>query len=636
MKRFILPLLCCALLFSSCSLNRPSGQPPATPPGGTQGTPSGSTISTQPADLSVAIPSYNEEELSGRWDDSAYQIVFEDNTVTVSGKNASVSGSTVTLSAPGSYRLTGTHSNGQVVVNSAAQGTVQLILDGLSLTNTTGCPLYIQEADQVILTLAEGSQNTLTDAPEYILPEGETEPSATLFSHDDLTINGTGSLTVNANCNNGIQGKDDLKIVSGTITVNSVDDGIVGKDSLSIRDGQITVSAQGDGIKATNDSESDKGTLTIEGGNLQITAGNDGIQAEQVLLVSGGQITLSTGGGSQNSSTKNDDWGHWGDFPGANSSADTDTSSAKGLKATNTVAITGGTILADTSDDSLHANHSVLISGGALTLTSGDDGVHADTLLQITGGQITVTKSYEGLESAQIIIEDGRADITASDDGINIAGGNDSSAMGGRPGQNPFQSTGTDFLRISGGVICVDASGDGIDVNGYAEITGGTVVVNGPTNGGNGALDYDSSFTVSGGTFIAVGAAGMAQNVSNAENQGAVLFSLSVSAGELLRLEGADGIPILTFEGTKSYQTVVLSAPGLEVGKDYTVYTGGSCTGNRDACLYTGGQYTSGQKAGTFTLSSSVTGGSGGMGGGGMGGGMGGGGMGGGMGGRPR
>lgn len=192
----------------------------------------------------------------------------------------------------------------ELVVDTKDNENVVIELHGVDITNSAGAPIYVANAEKVVLTLVDGTQNTVTDGQQYVYPEagiGEEatdEPDAAIFSHDDLTINGAGELTVNANYKNGITSKDDLKITGGVITVNAANDGIVGRDSLAIKDGAITVSAGGDGIQANNDEDAAEGTIVIEGGTLDITAALDSIQAETRLEINGGDITVSAGAGA--------------------------------------------------------------------------------------------------------------------------------------------------------------------------------------------------------------------------------------------------------------------------------------------------------------------------------------------------
>jgi hypothetical protein len=273
------------------------------------------------------------------------------------------------------------------------------------------------------------------------------------------------------------------------------------------------------------------------------------------------------------------------------------------------VTIEGGTLEIDSSDDSLHSNDRLAIEGGDLTLTSGDDGIHADTSVTVSGGDLRIAKSYEGLESAAITIEGGNIHLVSSDDGINVAGGNDGSALGGRPGQGTFNASGNQYLAIDGGYISVDATGDGLDVNGAIAMAGGIVIVSGPTANNNGALDYDGGFKITGGTVIAAGSAGMAQapDTTSTQNSLMVNFAASQPAGTLVSVQTEAGEEILTFAPARAYQSVVLSSPELEKGTTYVVYTGGTATGTAADGVYRGGQYTAGTKIATLTVSGVVT-----------------------------
>jgi len=272
----------------------------------------------------------------------------------------------------------------------------------------------------------------------------------------------------------------------------------------------------------------------------------------------------------------------------ANQTAD----SAKGLKAGVDLTITGGTIQISSLDDAVHSNDSITISGGDLTLASGDDGIHADAALTINGGDLEITECYEGLESAVITINDGTIRLTASDDGINA-----SSGSGG-------------YVYINGGYLFINAGGDGLDSNGPVEMTAGVVIVNGPTNNGNGALDYMGSFNISGGYLVAVGSVGMAEAPSTTSTQYSAIFSLASAqaGGTTVHIESASGEAILSFVPTKVYQSVVLSSPELENGETYVVYVGGSSSGTVTDGLYSGGSYSGGTQVTSFTISGMVTG----------------------------
>ena len=534
-------------------------------------------------------------------------IELDGDSITFEGSGATVNGNIITITSAGMYSISGTLNDGQVIVDTQDAETVVLVLNGAAIASSTSAPIYVSNAEKTVITLADGTENYVTDGASYLFEGAEDEPNAAVFSKDDLTINGNGSLAVNANYNNGIASKDDLKITGGSITVNAVNDGIKGRDSIAVKDGTITINAGGDGMQANNDIDAEKGYVAIEGGTLDITARLDGIQAETSLLVSGGEITITTGGGSIESSSS------WGGFGGRGMGGNPNKTdeSAKGLKAGVDLTIADGVIQISSLDDAIHSNESITVNGGELLIASGDDGIHADAALTINGGEVNITQSYEGLESVVITINNGTIYLVASDDGINASSGNGGAAAGGMPGRGPgmFES-GDNYLYVNGGYIVIDAAGDGLDINGPIYMTGGVVIVNGPTANFNGALDYAGAFDITGGFLVAVGSSGMAQAPSTTSTQYSVMhnFASAQAAGTMVHIETEAGEDILTFVPTKEYQSVLLSSPELENGATYTVYAGGNSTGTVTDGLYSGGTYTAGTQVTSFTISSMVTG----------------------------
>ncbi len=536
------------------------------------------------------------------------QAENNENTVTESGirllgdkiesadSGVDINGTIVTINKAGEYTLYGTLNDGQIIVNTEKTEKVKLVLCGVNITCSTSAPIYVMSCDDVIISLYEGTVNKLTDGTQYVYATvEENEPNAALFSKDDMIINGTGALIVKANYNNGITSKNDLEIQSGTITVVSAHDGIRGKDSVLISGGTVNVQSGGDAIKSNNETETDKGHITINGGIFNISASEDAFQAQTTLTVNNGSFLIKTASGSGNS---------WGGNPFGNASE----SSAKALKSSGSIAITGGSFSINSADDAIHSNGDVAVAGGNIEASSGDDGIHADNSLTISGGEIKITKSYEGLEGTNITIKGGTTRVTASDDGINGAGGNDrSSSAGGRPGGWGGMGIGNAEVLISGGYLYIDAGGDGLDSNGSFTMTGGTVLVDGPTNGGNGPLDYDSSFTVNGGILVAAGSSGMAQNASSTSTQCCVLVYTSASANTVFNISDSSGNSVLTYQPSKQYGCVLVSTPNLKKGESYTVSTGGSCTGEKTDGLYISGSYSGSNSGQTYTQSQVVT-----------------------------
>lgn len=534
------------------------------------------------------------------------------DTISVEGNGVVIENNKITISSAGTYGISGTLKDGQIIIDAGNEDNVKLVLNGANISCSNSAPIYVKNAKNAYLVLVDGSENVITDGENYVF-EDETsdEPNATIFSKDDLFISGTGKLKVNSNYNNAITSKDDLEIAEANIDITSVADGLRGKDSITISSGNININATGDGMKSNNSEDAEKGYILIKDGTINITSGEDGIQAETNATITGGDITINSGGGSENSSKENNSWGNWGKPMGfgenTNSTAENDTASAKGIKGNTLVKIDGGNINIDSSDDSIHSNSNVEINGGTINITSGDDGIHGDSTIDINAGEINITKSYEGIEAETININDGNIKVVASDDGINAAGGNDGSSVNGRPGQNNFASSGNGEINFNGGRVVVDASGDGLDANGSIYMKGGTVIVNGPENSGNGALDYDGKFEISGGLLIAAGSSGMAQSPSETSTQNSINVFTSISANTLLHIEDENGNELITFAPSKTVGSIVISSPNIKTGTTYKLYTGGESTGNATDGLYSDGSYSGGTEGDSFTVSNTVT-----------------------------
>ncbi len=505
-----------------------------------------------------------------------YTITLSDSgiTTTAGADIATVSNNVITITQPAIFEVSGEMSEGQIVVNvdktAYPDGVVELDLLGVNLKNTSDSPIYVASiGDECQIVAKKGYENTISDGTSYTNADGKM---GAIYSCDDLKIKGSGTLTVNGNCEDGIVSKNDLKIYNGTVIVNAVDDAIRGKDSVTIGNADdtsfdklnVTVkSTSGDGIKSTEtDTTTGKGYITVNGGTVDITAYSDGFHASQLLNINGGDINIETTCPANSSSGGNMGGGG---FPGGGGSTSTSTdTSAKGLKAgctddttsttiEGTINIAGGNITINSTDDSVHATD-INISGGNIQASSGDDGVHADDVLTITDGIINITKSYEGLEAYDIEIKGGNIHVVSSDDGFNAAGGNDSSGNSNSGGWNPgggwggSSSTGT--LNISGGYMYVRAEGDGLDSNGNLTISGGTVIVCGPTRGGNGIFDKgDGNYTLtfSGGTVFGIGTSDMMETPTTSNGKYTSSTNMSLQAGTLIfAKDGNNVVSVLT------------------------------------------------------------------------------------------
>lgn len=493
-------------------------------------------------------------------EDTATAITLSDDASSCDSSSVTISDNTITITDEGTYLLTGSLSDGQVIVD-ADDKKVQLVLDSVDINCDTSAALYVKAADKVFVTLASDSENTLSNTNDFVAID-DNNIDAVIFSKDDLTLNGSGTLTVTAKYGHGIVSKDDLVITSGTYQITAAKHALSGQDSVRIADGILTLNAGTDGIHSENTDDDAKGFIYIANGDISITADSDGFDAEETLQVDGGNIEVY----------------------------------------------------------------------------AGDDGLHSDDDLIITAGTINVTKSYEGLEGMTVTIEDGDISVVSSDDGINASGDGTSgeSSQGGTPPEKPDDSDSTEdrpeppngfdkndnssadsnsdsnsdskpadlpdgnagrgdgnggpgggmeeatdynLIQISGGKIYINASGDGIDSNGNLTVTGGEIYVDGPTSGGDGALDCSGTALISGGTVIAVGSSGMAENFDSSSAQGSMITTVSDSmiTGDIT-LTDSEGNTIVSYSPSKEYSSVVISCADLKEGETYTLVAGDTST----------------------------------------------------------
>lgn len=419
---------------------------------------------------------------------NATLIRFTDAAAKASGKYTGyeIDGTDVSITAAGTYVFSGDCDNGSITVKKGVTG-VTIVLNGLTLTNDDSAAITLNKTAEASLIAAAGTTNTVADT------EGSSDENAAVKvkSGAALAIGGTGTLTVDGNAKNGIKGAADavITVAEVKLNINAADDGLSCDDELNITGGTLNITAGGDAVKAspdTGDTENPDttslGNVTISGGTLTLNATEDGIQADGDLTISGGTFHVKTNGGHTTTLTD-------------------DSASCKGFKAGKTLTVTGGTLTVDSADDALHAGTDVTISGGTLTLAAGDDGVHADNDLVIgTKGasststpRINITASYEGLEGTTVTVYSGDIDVVASDDGVNAA----SSTLGERSDKYA--------ISIAGGDLYIDAGSDGLDSNNDINITGGKVEVYGADAMMDAAIDYDGTFTLSGGTLFGAG-----------------------------------------------------------------------------------------------------------------------------------
>mgnify|MGYP004646351357 CR=1 FL=1 len=540
---------------------------------------------------------FTERDLAGTYEErEAVYVTLSDDGITGETAGVAINGQTVTITEEGTYVFSGTLSEGQIVVD-ADDAKVQIVLDNVDITCASSAAVYVKSAEKVFVTLAEGSRNTLRNTDEYVAVD-DNNIDAVIFSKSDLTLNGTGSLTIVSAEGHGIVSKDDLKITGGTYDITATGHALSGKDSVRIADGTFVLTAGKDGIHSENEDNEEKGYIYIADGDFTITSDGDGMDASNIVQIEDGTFDITAGGGAANSlkthesdmpggpgggmpqngeRSDGEDMPEMGEKPdGANmpemgekpdgenmpqnTTTDESGTSTKGIKAGGGMYLNGGTYQINSADDSIHSNANITIADGTYTLATGDDGVHADDALIVNGGTITVTESYEGLEGLTVTINDGTIDITASDDGINAAG---------------------EKMELNGGYIHILAGGDGVDSNGDLTINGGEIYIDGPSDNGNSAIDYGdrSSAYVNGGTLVAIGSSGMAEGMSDSSKQKVLMVKLGeqMEAGDVV-LTDREGNVIVSYTALKSYDCVIISTAEVESGATYTLTTSGTTT----------------------------------------------------------
>lgn len=479
-KRFGAAVLCTVLFFTGCNGVQGESSSVAESQGDTTGYESTEQTKTEGSSTTAAEDT-TKEYLYGKEEDyvtdipsDAVTITGKGDTVEISGKGAQAEAGSVTITQAGTYVLEGSF-YGQILIDAGRDDLVHLVLAGVNIVSEESAAIYGLQSDKIVITLQDGTENSVSDGSAYVYAEAdEDEPNAVIFSKDDLTFNGNGSLCAEGNYEDGIRTKDDLLFISGTYKLTTVKDAIQGKDSVTIVDGNFVIDAGNDGIKSSNDSDTEKGWVTIAGGTYEISAG--------------------------------------------------------------------------------------------------DDALHAETDMLIEDGVIHILSCYEGIEGLNVTINGGEISLYASDDGINAAGGDSSenTPMGGGFGGNQDA-----LIEINGGTIFVDAEGDGLDSNGSLVVNGGTIFVEGPISGGDGALDYEFSATINGGTVVATGSAEMAMGFDGG-SQCFFLYNLeNTQKGDSdLVLTDAQGKELLSRTIGKQYSSVVISMPDMEEDGTYQIKAG--------------------------------------------------------------
>ena len=480
---------------------------------------------------------FSQRDLEQSWDESAaVRIELTGDTASSDSDAVQIDDGTVTITSEGVYVLSGTLSNGSIIVDAGDEDKVQLVLNGVSVTGSDFAAIYAKNADKVFVTLAENTENTLVNENGFTEID-DNHVDAVIFSKCDLTLNGAGELTVTSPAGHGIVSKDELTITGGIYTITASGHGLTGKDSVAIAAGSFVIDSGKDGIHAEDEDDSEAGFIYLSDGDFTITAQGDGISASGMLEIAGGNYNITTGGGSAASEMKGGDsqlepgagqngaaqGGQPGEPPAQSGQTDSkappekpeedknpqidvndaeqekdftessevssDSTSQKGLKSSTSVIVQAGNFTLDTADDGVHSNGTVTITGGEWTIRTGDDGIHADGALTITGGSFSIPYCYEGIEGSTITINGGTFDITANDDGLNAADGTSNA---------PGMANENCWIVINDGEFTIVSDGDSIDSNGDLTINGGTLDLNCNGNG-NTAIDTDGTYTNNGG-----------------------------------------------------------------------------------------------------------------------------------------
>lgn len=514
---------------------------------------------------------FTDRDMDASYDESsAVTITFTEEAAACSNDTVNISDSTITISEAGTYILEGSSENMQVLIDAQENDKIQLVLSNLTLSCETSAPIYVKNADKVFVTLAPNTNNTLSTTNEYIQTDDNTV-DAVLFSKADLTLNGSGSLTISSPYGHGIVSKDDLAVTGGTYSMTCARHGLSGKDSVRILDGTFYLTTTKDGIHASNDDDDTLGYIYIAGGTFTISSDDDGIHADSTLYIEGGDLDI--------------------------------VKSYEGLEG-QTITILDGNISIVSSDDGINAS-----SGSSTSDNNAPGGGQIPE--NATNGNAPDNENMPGSDTPDSVPDnekmpdsDNPGDEQIPDSAPNgTAPGNgqipDNAPTENAPDSENIPDNAPDnnyneiflnntgnfdmdadescTLTISGGTLTIDADGDGIDTNGYFYMTGGTVFIAGPENNGNSALDYGISAVISGEYFLASGFSGMAQNFSSASTQCACMVTLQTpadSSASTITLTDSNGATLLTHTTGKSYNSVIFSCPELTVGDTCTLYTG--------------------------------------------------------------
>ena len=550
---------------------------------------------------------YSEQDLS--WDTSSETAIDLSNPTATDG--VTVEDGTLTITKAGTYKLSGEY-QGQIKVETADSDAVRLVLDNANITNSSGAALNVVNADEVILYSASGTTNTISDGADYTAT-GENDPDAVVYSKADLTIAGEGTLKVNGNHEDGIHTSDGLVIASGTLEVNAANTGIKGKDYVDILGGTINVTAQQDGIKSTNDTDEGKGWTRLSNGTVTVNAGDDGFKASRVVEISGGSLTveqsdegieaqyINVSGGDVNVTSADDGMNaslKTSDSESTDSSANTSDTANQQQNNQQQGSLPGEQQNGTSNQQQQGTGQPPAMSGTSQDGTS-QNGTTG------TGQQQNNTQNQGNQNMGQPpAMPGGNAQDGTSQNGTTGTGqqGMGQPPQGGMPGGGGGTFEVIDAaINVSGGNITVNAEGDGIDSNGVTTLSGGTLIVNGPSQGGNAALDTNGDLLLNGATVLSGSTADMFEAPSTNSTSGYLKLTNSsgFEQGSTVQVADSSGKVVANYKVTKSnVQLVLVSSSSIVKGQSYTVYTTTSAVDSNAASLASGAT-----ELGSFTAS---------------------------------
>ncbi|QWB95635.1 carbohydrate-binding domain-containing protein [Mycoplasmatota bacterium] len=538
------------------------------------------TSSDLPDDVTtIELPELDDDDQTSTIEAIDSIITFSTSSIEADDDSIMIEDNTVTIDTEGVYELTGSNDQVSIYIDASSDDTITLVLNNVSLSSSTGPIIYIENADKVMINVVAATENTLTDTSLEAY-----DKDSVIYSKDDLTINGTGSLTINAGFQKGIKANDDLVIYGTTLNITSEGHAIKANNSITISEVDLTINSNSDGIQSDNEDDPTESLIYLISGTYDITSYGDAISSSYDLTIYDGTYDLVSGYQNNN----------------------VDSTSAKALKTDHNLYLINGDFNISSEDDAIHSDDGLIIFDGTYTIASEDDAIHTNNSLDIQGGTITITDAFEVIEGKYINISGGNINIIAEDDGINGSDPEISSAVADVPnGTTGSTTTSTAEINISGGTIMVTAEDDAIDANGSITISGGIIVINGPTSGMQSLIDYDIDWILTGGTIIGTSGYGNeTKTPSDESTQINLTYNISSTkqSGTSVSLLDENNEIVMSFTPTKSYQVVFMTSAELDQDTNYTLILGGTIDSELENGYYSSGTVSNYQSVASFTL----------------------------------